>query len=322
MNISNINRVRFVLALAISLAILGFLFYKIDVAPAFEVIRTGDRRLMALACLLSLAINVFLGAFKWRMILGRMGCGLTQSEALSIRSACIPFNVVFPMKSSELLKASYLRLKKGIPFARGVSSILVDKVLNIFVTLCLFLVGLSLAEMDIPRYAPAAVALAILAILLSGNIGRISVGLSGRINPRFGDFTKELFRGFEKIDLRGKITLFFYSLIFQLSEFVNTYILFKAVGVSVPFSLVLVYIPVAMVINNAPVTIMGIGTREALLVFFFARYGVPGELLGGGILVSLVEYVLPAAAGLFFMKSFLEYMTIRPDMVPGERGRP
>jgi uncharacterized membrane protein YbhN (UPF0104 family) len=66
-----------------------------------------------------------------------------------------------------------------------------------------------------------------------------------------------------------------------------------------------------MVVNNFPVTILGLGTREALIVFIFAKYGGASALLGAGLLISLIEHILPVIFGLFFVKSFLTYFTLR-----------
>ena len=84
----------------------------------------------------------------------------------------------------------------------------------------------------------------------------------------------------------------------------HTFILLKAVGVTVPFFYLMVVIPVIMVVNNLPITALGLGTREIAVVFFFARFGPAASLLSAGILISLVEHVLPVLTGLLFMRSF------------------
>jgi uncharacterized protein (TIRG00374 family) len=312
--IFKLNWVRSILAVVVSAVILIFLFHKIDIKAASTIIRGSDLRLILLAVLLSLSINIFIGALKWKMILRRMNCELSFREALSIRAACAPFKVVFPLKSSELLKAFYLNKKKGMPFGRAVSSLLVEKALNILVTLCIFLVGLGLVDLKIPWIVPASLTLTVLLILFSKKAREGFINLVGRIHPKLHDFTTELLHGFEVIGPKKMASLLFYSLLFQSSEFINTYILFKAVGVNLPFSLIMVYIPLIMVINNLPITVLGLGTREALLVFLFAQYGASSSLLSGGILVSFVEYILPLLAGLFFMRLFLEYTAIERDV--------
>jgi uncharacterized membrane protein YbhN (UPF0104 family) len=62
-----------------------------------------------------------------------------------------------------------------------------------------------------------------------------------------------------------------------------------------------------MVVNNLPITAMGLGTREALVIFFFSQYGSTESLLSTGVLVSLIEHVLPVTIGLFFIRPFIEY---------------
>ncbi len=314
-NILKLNWVRFVLAIIISAVILIFLFYKINIKSTATIIWGSDLRLILLAVLLSLSINVFIGALKWKIILRRMNCKLSFKETLSIRAACVPFKVISPLKSSELLKAFYLNKKKNMPFGRAVSSLLVEKALNILVTLGIFLIGLGFVDPKIPWIVPVCFTLTVLIILFSRKAREGFIDLVGRIHPKLHDFVAELLHGFEVIGPKDMASLLFYSLLFQSSEFINTYILFKAVGVSVPFSLIMVYIPMIMVINNLPITVLGLGPREALLVLLFAQYGTSSSLLSGGMLVSFVEYILPLLVGLFFMRLFLEYIAIKQDVV-------
>ena len=314
MNISSLNRLRFIFAVLVSFTILGILFTNAKLETTLTVMRKADLRLLLLAALLSVSVNIIIGALKWRKVLWYINCRLSFKEALSIRTACIPFKVIFPLKSSELLKAFYLNRKKGLSFGRAVGSLLLEKVLNILVTLCILLMGLAFVKVDIPWTIPVLLAVLSIYTVFSRGLIKALVYLGSRIHKRVRDFINELLHSFEAINARGKAVLLLYSLAFQSSEFINTYILLKAVGLSVPFALILVYIPIAMVINNLPVTILGLGTREALFVLLFARYGASGPLLSAGLLVSLVEYLLPLLAGLFFIKPFFEFVSIRSDL--------
>lgn len=311
MRILNSNWARSLVAVAISFLIFWFLLSKIDAQGVVSTISNSDLKLILLAMSISLLINVFFGAEKWRRILFQLRCPLPYREVLSIRSGCIPFKVIFPLKSSEALKVFYLHKKKNLSFGRSASSILLDKTLNLLVTLAILLLGLLLMDLDFPKLIPIAGLLIIILFLFSAKIRELFLVPFKKTHSKLYKFSAQLLSSFEEIGTREKIILTLYSALYQFSEFLNIYILFKAVGVSVPFSSVCVFVPLIMIINNFPVTILGLGTREALIVFLFAKFGTPSSLLGAGILFSFVEHIFPVIVGLFFIKPFLMYFTIK-----------
>jgi len=311
MKILNSNWKRFAVTIIISLIILIFLFSKIDGQEVLSAIYSSDLRLVLLAVFISLSINIFLGVFKWRRILAALDCPLSYTEALSIRTGCIPFKVIFPIKSSELLKALCLNKQKKLGFGHTVSSLLLDKTLNLLVTLGIFLVGLSFVELKFPRIIPVSALLIIIVFLFSAKLRGIFLSISKAIHPRLHHLATQLFTSFEVINVKEKIILTFYSIIYQFSDFLNTYILFRAVGVSVPLISILALLPLIILVNNLPITVLGLGTREALIIFLFARYGSSTSLLSGGILVSFIEHILPVVVGIFFIKSFLSHFALK-----------
>ncbi len=218
------------------------------------------------------------------------------------------------MKSSELLKAIYLDKQNKLPFTRAVSSLLLDKILNLVVLSILVLIGLFFVDIIVPRVIPLCALCVIVAAIFSAQLRFFFVRIAEKITPRFHKLTRQLLSSFECIKFKETAILLFYSFIYQLSEFLNTYILLKAVGVTVPFTFILIIIPVIMIINNLPISILGLGTREASIVFFFSNYGSSAALLSGSILISFVEHILPVIAGLFFVKSFYTFFMMKDDV--------
>ncbi len=187
--------------------------------------------------------------------------------------------------------------------------------MNLLIVLCIALIGLLFTDVDIPRLIPIAALIVIILLLFSRGFRSIFITLSRKIHPRLHDITVKILSGFEDIGIKDKSILILYSMVYQSSEFINAFILLKAVGVTVPFFYLMVIIPVIMIINNMPVTVLGLGTREVSIIFFFAKYGTPATLLGGSILISFVEHILPVIAGIFFIQSFYMYFTIKDDVV-------
>jgi uncharacterized membrane protein YbhN (UPF0104 family) len=57
------------------------------------------------------------------------------------------------------------------------------------------------------------------------------------------------------------------------------------------------YLPLVAIAAKVPVTLLGLGTREVLVVVLLGSMAPAATLAGAAILFSAVEYVLPAALG-------------------------
>lgn len=112
-------------------------------------------------------------------------------------------------------------------------------------------------------------------------------------------------------DLSFKNALFLlsYSLFLKGFELLDYFLVFKALGLDIPLRPLLVFTPLAMLISEIPISFLGLGSREAAIVFFFSSFGSLEKLLVAGILISFSEYLLPNILSLLFLKPFLDKMT-------------
>lgn len=113
----------------------------------------------------------------------------------------------------------------------------------------------------------------------------------------------------KKLGFRSALFLVSYSLLLKGMELVGYFLVFRALGLNVPLKPLLVFAPLAMLVSEIPVTFLGLGSREAALVFFFSSFGSPEKLLAAGILISFAEYILPNLLSLLALKPFLDKMT-------------
>jgi len=284
------------------------LFTKINIQDVLTVLLTVDAKFLILAIIVSIFANVFLASDKWRRILKEIGCHIPFRESLLIMTGSGPIRFILPFKSGEAAKAIYLKRKKNLGYEFGLSSLLFDKFSNLFGTLVLLYIGLFFYETDFSRKA----------VLSSCSlVGVLSLGTNPRILPTLAaaklktitikgyDFFKKIFLVLKAISLRKKVELLLYSVIIQFSAIVTAYIACRALDLTIPFSAMLVFIPVIILLSNVPVTVSGLGVREASVVFLFFRYGSQERLLSVGILISFIEHILPAMLGLFFLRTFL-----------------
>lgn len=112
-----------------------------------------------------------------------------------------------------------------------------------------------------------------------------------------------------KLSLRNALPLISYSLFLKSFELLDYFLIFKALGLDVPLRSLLTFAPLVMLISEVPITFLGLGSREAALLFFFSGFAPLERLLAAGILISFSEYLLPNLLSLLVLKPFLDKMT-------------
>jgi uncharacterized membrane protein YbhN (UPF0104 family) len=85
------------------------------------------------------------------------------------------------------------------------------------------------------------------------------------------------------------------SLLLQMNVIVHFIIIALAMGLDIPIIAMFVIIPVATVVMMLPVSINGIGLREAVFVLFFGMFGLAGDQ---SIAFAWIAYGFVLAQGL------------------------
>jgi len=313
------RRAKWIAALAVTVGIFVVLLLKIDVRSVGDALQATRLMPLLAAAALSIIIKVFLGADKWRRILAALSCRVSLVEATFIRTANGPLRTISPAKSGTLLAAVYLQRYCGLPFAKGVSSLLLERLQNLAVLLAFVVLGPMLFRVAAPAQLNhlfsgrallvSGCILAALGILYT--FRRPLYALVARMSVKIANTIRDLASCFHEVRAGQQAGLLLYAAIGQVGEIAMGYLIFRAVGVAVPFGTVFVGLALIVIISNIPITVAGLGTREAALVILFASYGTEPMLLTVGILISAIGYMLPVVIGIPLLGPFVRRLTAR-----------
>ncbi len=120
-------------------------------------------------------------------------------------------------------------------------------------------------------------------------------------------------------NIKQLLLLIAYSTLLKGVEVLGYFLVFRALGIRVPPQALLTYIPLTMLIAEIPITFMGLGTREAALVYFLGSYAPASSLLAAGVLVSFTEYVLPNVVSLAWTRQFLNKLATNTNIHEKQR---
>ncbi len=288
----NLQKIKSFTVFITPIAIFVLLFSKINIPEFVNCLKEVNLVVLLAGALISIFVDIFISSIQWQRILLPLDCSLSLKEALFIRVGSRPAKSILPFKSGELARAFYLKRQKGFPVSLGISSLIFQFILNFLVLaiIMLFAYIFFIKPSYVALFSLGLLFLCILCILSFRPIKKLTLNFAKRVSSRFYNSIDALFKIYRKFKFKDLATILSYSVITWAGTFITFIVLFKAVGLNVPLYAILVFAPLTIIISNIPITISGLGMREATLVFLFYEFGSSERLLSSGVLISFVQF--------------------------------
>jgi uncharacterized membrane protein YbhN (UPF0104 family) len=241
-------------------------------------------------------------ADRWRLALRHIGVTSSIGKLIRIHVGTGPIRLLFPIQTGELLTAAALARQTGSSTSKVFSTILYNKYLTLFATCALLAIGvLAGAGQSQTLIAVATLslfALAIFAVFEFKPARSIAVRIVTKIHPPLGAVASNLLSAYVDIPIGAKLKLLVYSLLFQFSEVVSCYLLFKDLGINLDFAQLIAFVQIIILASSIPISLAGVGTREGITLLLLAPFTTPEAAVAAGIAYSFFEYIWPLIMGL------------------------
>ncbi len=301
------NRLRVLIKAAITLGLLGFLVSRMDLREFWEVLSSADWRLVLVAGFLHLA-TVLPSVVRWKSILADFSIRTPFWKLTQICMIGYFFNMLLPSAvGGDFFRAFYLARRESRGMSTTLTTTFVDRVAGLFAMLLIGLVSILIYPVRVHGRS----LLPLMGLLALGfSIGIVllfhpwSHAQMHRLLQRFG--LVRLIERFELVyqglnQLRGNsrtiLIMTLSSLVIQITVIVAMWFAALSIGIKAPFSLFLVFIPLVNLSVAVPLTINGMGLREAVYYLLFSEVGVPVEAAVTLSLLNLVVVAMTAVPG-------------------------
>lgn len=300
-------RGKFLLKTTVTLALLLFLAYQMDLEKLGATLFSAQPALILLGALVHL-LSVLISVCRWRTILVNFDIHIDLSPLAKITFIGFFFNLFLPSGiGGDFFRAYYLSKRKD----RGMSTTLTTTVLERSAGLCaLLVIGTLFSAFEnirvegIPLFY---VFLVVITVYLLGNLmlfhswmhRKISSLLRQR-NLRQIEAKMELvYEGLKTLrsNRPSIISALLLSLLIQFLAVVTVWIAALAIDIHAPFQIFLIFVPLINLSIMVPLTINGMGLRESLFYLLFSQIGLPVEMAVSLSLVTFFIYVLTAIPG-------------------------
>jgi uncharacterized membrane protein YbhN (UPF0104 family) len=240
------------------------------------------------------SVCLLLGALRWQLVLKAMGYRVSFVRLLTVMLASWPPTVVVPSRANEVLRA--VALRASVPLAAGTGSILAEKLIDLFVLLAFASVGAAVHGLGaIAAAIGSAAAVQVAVMYLAGRRRDVIARLPGlRARPGLVD---RLFAASDVLARRpGSLAVVsLVSLVLRVLTVGVGYALLLAVDAGVPFFDAITLWPVAILVGILPVTLGGMGTRDAAFLYLLRLTSAAGsKVTGASVLAATMGYSVVA----------------------------
>ncbi|MCK9596939.1 flippase-like domain-containing protein [Candidatus Pacearchaeota archaeon] len=282
-----------------------YLIIKLDITKIFQEIKNLNLFLLPII-LIIVVLFYLIQTSKWFVIARKQKIDLSFSEAFRINWISDFYGFVTPGKLGAIIRVNYLK-NKGADIGKGVSNFVIDKFLDLASLFILaFGVGAIIFSKKIIPAAGIYVSGFIFVFLVifflifykKENCRRLLGFFHKRFVPkRFKEKSKNLFNSFYEDfpPISFLLGAFFLNLVCWVTNYFVLYLIAISLGISINFIYFLVILAISTVIAQIPITINGLGTREATLISLFGVMGVSSvKVFSMSVLGIMIMSIIPA----------------------------
>lgn len=236
---------------------------------------------------------IFIKALKWKMLIKSNLIDYPLSECISAWLIGFSVGLITPGRLGDFSRALYLKESKNISLSKSLSSVFLDRIMDVLVLFCFVVIGVLVFTIIYTTYKSFYVMFIVLFILLlvfiltvmkKNHLRFILKFFFDKAVPQKHKLKLEsMFRdfcyGIESTIVRKDIIL--YTTVFTtISWFIvifQYYILTLVLGLNVPYQFLVFVIPITLLLEILPISFSGLGTREAALIFFLSFISIPAN---------------------------------------------
>jgi glycosyltransferase 2 family protein len=289
----------------IGVGLLVFLFSRVDGTQLAAVLSQMDWRWMLLAFVLYVP-HLGIKAYRWRYLLARQGIDYPYPLAFTAYLGAVFIGLFTPGRLGEFIKAAHIARDRGVRAGEAFSSVLIDRLFDLFILLALGLVAiLNFGAVEL------AWVLALLLLLLPVGLVLFShppffgwlqarTRFLGRFHGRFfgaDGWLTQMHLAYRQIGVGAVYQALLWTVLAYGLFFLQCYLAAYALGLPITYWISSFAIALGSLVALLPISISGLGTRDAAIVAYLSGSGVALEQ---GLSFSLsIFFIFYVAGGLF-----------------------
>lgn len=291
--------------LSVAIALTAYVIWAAEPRQVAAAARGADLRWIGAAVALVFADRALM-AWRWIDLLAALSPGSRPPFAVVLRIFFVSTFVgtFLPSVGGDVYRA-YSLSRHDVRMSESAASVLVDRMLGVLSIVLLGAAAVAAAPhlARDPRVVAAlaaagAVCLVAALAIFSGTAASVAQRAAGRLQhpalPRLILKMTDAVRRYA--NHRGELVrVLAVSIAVQVLRVLQAYCLGRALGIVLPLSAYLVFVPIILLVMLLPITVNGLGTSQIAFVWLFTPAGVPEA---SAVALSLIFVALGAVGNL------------------------
>ncbi len=269
---------------AIGILLFAIILSRINVRRTAEIL-LHQNALVLLGALALFVPQTVARAWRWHVLLSANGCNLRRRELVRSVLDALFWGTVTPGRVGEFAKAGAVR-RTGHSWGLALGASALERLLDLGVVVVVAIVAaLLLGTAAVSGHilwvvcVAAAVGAGIVVAALTPQWQTLALKLPGirqyqaRLGNELGDFRAALVAPVRK----NAVRLLLLTAILWLLAYLEIYVFARNIGITVTFFYLVVTVSLASVLTLLPISISGLGTRDAAYILLLGARGVSAE---------------------------------------------
>jgi len=305
-------------------SVIGILLFiiiltRIDLPSLFAIFFSINPFFLGCALIVN-GIIVVVKSLKWKLIVSTLKKEISLPASIRAFLIGFSFSVLTPAKLGDFVRAFYIR-DEQCSLGKALSSVVTDRLIDIVTLFSFAFIGILVFSVMFHIEILSVSLLVLLAVAIASGIYIVTNKnlLSWLLRPFFNifiphhhkkiisEYYHDFFLGLSVFFHDKKIFLLVMvvGIISSVLPFVYAYLLALSIGISLELTFFVIVIPIISLLDLLPISISGIGTRDAALIFLFGLQGIsPETAVAFSLLYLFMSYWLVALVGaLFWIKN-------------------
>jgi glycosyltransferase 2 family protein len=289
----------------IGVFIFAFILFKIDLTGCYLLLKEIDIQLFIIAVIINIP-QVLFKALRWNGFLSKQKIDIPFLNVFKIYYSCVFIGFITPGRVGDFAKTIYLKAERRIGFSRGISSVFLDRIFDLY--LLVFIGAYGIWQFGVIGDLSNVLLVLMVAVsplfLLNKQLAKIFLSALNNftILKKFKDSLEEkyddFYSGLSLLAGPMLINAAFLTCLSYLVYFIQCYLLVLAMDMPINFITISLFMAISNLISFVPVSISGLGTRDVTLIYLFSLINLKPEMaVSYALLIFITVFVCNGLMG-------------------------
>lgn len=280
----------------IGISVLSYLIWRIEPKPLLEALSHAQLWIYIPVLVVFVYGSFLLDTQNLQALMRNFGHALTFAESKIIRGASYLIMVVdYTLGMGSVVY--FFHVANQVSLLRGTAIMIYYNYINQLALVLLAALGYPLLGLSLPWLTKGVIG----CLILSGLTIAV-IGIIRQTDHRMVRKIKEnaLAQSFIESSAGAYAINVIYRMIYYFSYVLFFYLAVRAFAMDIPFTTLLAYVPIILLVISIPISPFGLGTSQAAMLFLFKDYGSQPQILAFSLAYSVSVLILRAVLGSYF----------------------